>query len=799
MQVSDKLLRRFVDLDGLNPEDIKNILCEGGIEVTGYRPLAQGDKLVIAKILEVHPVEGSNHLHYLKVDEGNKLGTFDVVCGAPNVRVGLNTVVARVGCSLKDGKINEAKIMGLKSFGMCCSYKELGIEHKYLTDEENAGIIELDEDAPIGEEEVLKYLCLDDFIYDIELLPSRSYCLSIINLAKELAALANRKIKDLKIDDLTNFKTDFVVSSDTDKCPQFAIRVVNGVKVKPSPRELRFALLASGYRSINNIVDIGNYVMLLTGQPLHMYDLDKLHSHALIARDDIEEDFVALDDNHYEVKKGDICITNDGKTMCLGGIMGAKCCAVDGKTQNIAIESASFYHASIRHTSRRLGLASESSTRFIKGTNHFQSQFVLDLVASLVQKLANANKISNIVSYTTEEDKLATIDTTISYINNRLATNLRLEEIVDILERESLGVETEGEKLHIKVPHYRLDLKEPCDISEEIIRFVGFSRVKEEEFKGPERVGGVSLEEKKINDIRNLLLGRGLDECITYSLVDAKKKDSWSYLNDWQPVKLLHPLTDKHEYIRTNVLPSLLESASYNYTHQNKDLALFEVSDVYLDENTKETRLAVVLVGKEELQSKMDVRPYSYFTVKGYLEAILDLLHIDSSRYQIERLVSDKKEFHPGRSAAIKLNKRLVGVLGEMYPRLRKDYDFGKENIAVMELNLSAILEVMTSPVTFKEINKFPVVKRDLALLVKDDVTYQMIKKVIKTSGHQIILDVEPFDLYVGEGVANGYHSLAITITYGDNKKTLVDEEVNRVENDIKYALRKELGIELRG
>ena len=800
MQVSDKLLRELVNLEGISPQEIKDKLCEHGIEVTGFAPLAEGDKLIIAQIEEVQNVEGSDHLHLLKVNEGQEIGVVDVICGAPNVRVGLKVVVARPGCNLKGGKINEAKIFGHTSLGMCCSYQELGIHHKYLSEEESKGIIELPDDAPVGETEVLKYLHLDDIIYDVELLPSRSYCLSMINFAKELAAIFEREMKEFKFDIEENIKNDFEVGSLTSACPQFAIRVIKDVEVKPSPAWLRFLLVAFGYRSINNIVDIGNFVMILTGQPLHMYDLDKLARHSLIVKDDLKKDFVALDENHYAIENGDICITCDDEIMCLGGVMGALACAVDENSKNIAIESASFYHARIRHTSRRLNLVSESSMRFVKGTNMHQADEVLDLSAKLCLDLANAKEVSNIASYSSLEEKKTTIEVSLSYINQRLATSLRLEEVLAIFNRLEFEVKTSGEKMLVTVPFYRIDLKEPCDLSEEVIRFVGFARVNEENLRSEEHPGGVSLEENKIDYIRSLLLNHGLNECITYSLVNEKDILKFNYLSEGkEAVKLLHPLTDKHAYFRTNLLPSLLEVASYNYTHQNRDFALFEVSDVYFDKvEEKSSRLAIVLVGREHLHSALEVRDYSYYSLKGYLEAILNVLNIDQSRYAIKRLDSAKKEFHPGRSAEIYLGKNLIGVMGEIYPNLKKDYDFGKENVALMELDLSALLEVKVSPLTFKEINRFPTVKRDLALVVKDDVSYASIRKVIKNSGHQLVMDVTPFDLYKGEHLEKGYHSLAITITYGDLKKTLIDEEVNRAENDIKYALHKELGIELR-
>lgn len=373
MKISLKWLNEHVKIDDIAVEELAHKLTFAGIEVEGIEHLASGTNLIVGQVLEVTNHPDSDHLHVTKVDLGKKDGIAQIVCGAPNVAQGQKVIVARVGAVLPKITIVKSVIRGVESCGMICSLLELGVDQKFLTEAQINGIEVLDDSAVIGDENVLSFLGLDDVILDLKILANRSDCLSLLNVAKEVASLFNREVKWPVIKELSTSLKPCIVGSITEKCPQFAGKVVTGIEIKSSPNWMKYKLRSMGIRSINNIVDIGNYIMLLYGQPLHMYDLDKLNGLELTVRDDFEGDFIALDEKAYKVIPGDLVVTNHGLPMCLAGVMGSLASAIDDNTKNIVIEAAQFDSKSVRRTSSRLNLISESSSRFVKGINKNQT------------------------------------------------------------------------------------------------------------------------------------------------------------------------------------------------------------------------------------------------------------------------------------------------------------------------------------------------------------------------------------------------------------------------------------------
>ena len=601
MLVSLKALRNYVSLEGLNEEQIAKGLTFAGVEVEEISRMASGTNLVIGEIIECVKHPDSDHLHVLKVNMGDKYGVHQIVCGAPNARQGLKVIVARVGAVLPKVEIKKGVIRGVESDGMCCSLLELGVDAKYLSEKQVSGIEELASDAPVGEENVLGYLGLDDVVLNLNVLANRPDLLSVYNVAREVGAIFNREVKLPEFEELETFKTNLTVGSATEKCSQFSGKEIKGIVIKESPLFIKQALEAMGVRSINNIVDIGNYVMLMTGQPLHMYDADKLPACALEAQSNYEGDFVALDEKTYKVLPGDIVIASNNKPMCLGGVMGSLECAVDDKSNHIIIEAASFDGASIRRTSNRLGLASESSSRFVKGTNHFQSEFVINMASSLIKDYCEGKEFSNTVVYQSEKCEQKVIETTVAKINARLGTEFTDEQVIDVLNRLNFVVEDNKGNLKVTVPLYRLDVACSADLSEEVVRLLGYEHVKSELPCLDVQVGALSLEQTRLRNIRNYLLDNGLDECLTYSLVSEKEVKLFNLLNNEKAYVLLNPLTDEHAYFRTHVLHSLLKVATYNVARQEKSLALFETSHVQSKES-RQDHLAIVLVGNDYRQ-----------------------------------------------------------------------------------------------------------------------------------------------------------------------------------------------------
>ena len=797
MLVSLKTVRQYVNLDGLTAEDIANGLTFAGIEVEEVSSLASGTNLVIGHILECEKHPDSDHLHILKVDLGPKYGVEQIVCGAPNARKDLKVIVARVGAKLPGGEIKASTIRGVPSNGMCCSLLELGVDAKYLKEEQTKGIEELPIDAEVGNENVLGYLGLDDEVLNLKVLANRPDLLSLYNVALEIGAIFNREVKIPTYEVKSNFKTELKVGSETDKCTQFAGREIQGIEIKDSPKFIQESLLAMGIRSINNIVDIGNYVMLLTGQPLHMYDKDKLAKAELIARSDLETDFVALDEKTYHIIPGDIAITTNKKPMCLGGVMGSLECAVDDKTKNIYIEAASFDGASIRHTSNRLGLVSESSQRFVKGTNHHQSEKVINFASYLIKEYCNGKNFSDIVNYINEDKANDTLKCTYSYINNRLGTSFSKDDILNVLSRLHFTVkEISEDEFEVKMPEFRLDVSCQADMSEEVIRVLGFENVKSELPVLESRVGGLTIRQSRLRKIRDYLLLSGLDECLTYSLLSKENAQKFNLLKEEEQYVLLNPLTDEREVFRTHILFSLLESAAYNFNRQNKDLSLFETSNL-ISKVSREEHLAVVLLGNKLNQDLMNKTPYDFYHMKGIVDGLFSLLGIEQSRYRFERYQSEKEELHPGKSAKIIFQNVAIGVLGELHPNAYKSLGFSKTNCVVLELNLEPLLNAKVSLTKMAPISRFPTVSRDLALVVNKEVTAGEIIKQIKVSGKGLVKDAKIFDVYQGENLFGARKSVAVNILIGKDG-TLTDKEITDLLDKIKYDLAKTLKAELR-
>lgn len=794
MRASLNLLKKYVDLNGISPEEIANKLTFSGLEVEELKPISSATNLVIGQIIKCENHPSSDHLHVLNVDLGEKYGIKQIVCGAPNARVGLKVIVAMVGADLGNNfKISKSTIRGVDSDGMCCSLFELGVDKLFLSQKQIDGIEELLEDAIVGNEKVLEYLGLDDYILDINVLANRSDCLSIFSLAKELGALFNREVTLPVPATYDEKKSPLTANSLIEECPQFSIKLIKNIKVKPSPKWLADCLRSEGIRSINNIVDIGNYVMLLTGQPLHMYDIDKLQTNDFIVRSDKNCDFVALDEKTYSIKEGDIVICNGDDIGCLGGIMGSLKCAIDDNTTNVAIESANFKGSSVRRTSIRTGLSSDSSARFIKGINPYQDRFVLDLTTQLLVELADAKEIYETVRYSKIDETPTKISCTYSYINKRLGTNFSKDEIKSVLE--SLGIQITAindDEFVAYPPCHRIDLKCNADLSEEVIRLIGLDNIKPTLPEMVTTVGGLDDFQNKRKKIREHLVENGLHEVLTYTLISPKQDEEFVMLNSDASIKVKNPMTVDHSIVRRGLISSMLETIEYNIAHQNKNLAFFEISQISTEKKTYE-ELCVTLSGKKINRNLLETENYDYYDVAGLFESICQIIGIDDKRYKMERL-EDSMYFHPGRSAKILLGKNIVGVIGQIHPSFSKDIG----DTFVLDLNLSEFLSLRCSSKKMNQISRYPSMERDYAFVLKNDISCEKVLKAIKKEAHGIISDVRVFDVYQGEFLPSGFKSLAIKIIYTSMDKTLTDDEVNSVEKIVLETMNKLFGAVLR-
>lgn len=794
MRASLNLLKKFVDLNGLSTEEIVNKLTFSGLEVEEIDRVAEATNLVIGQIISCENHPSSDHLHVLNVDLGKKYGVKQIVCGAPNARVGLKVIVARVGAELKKAKItiNKGIIRGIESEGMCCSLSELGVDKAFLSEKQIAGIEELYDDAPVGEENVLEYLELDDIILDINVLANRSDCLAIYSLAKELGALFDRKVNIPTFAFDNEKESNIKVSSLSEGCKQFSIKLVEGIKVKDSPKWLKSVLISSGIRSINNIVDIGNYIMILTGQPIHMYDMDKLECNEFIVRDDVNEEFIALDNQTYQINEGDLAVTNGNKTGCLAGVMGAKYCEVDASTTRVAIESANFNSAQVRKTTIRTGLSSDSSAHFIKGINPYQDEEVLALGANLLKELAEAKTIYQTVRYSTLSENNLSINCSYSYINKRLGYNFSKNEINDVFRRLQITLKTIDEDRFIAFPpSYRIDLTCDANLSEEVFRFIGLDIIKPHLPEMVTTVGGLSREQQLKKNIQEHLISHSFNEIMTYTLVSPELDQQFVVLNNDKAIKIMNPMTVDHSIVRRGLISSALKTLEYNLAHQNKNICLFEISDITTSEQSYQ-ELCVIMNGEREIRSTLEKSSITFYDIKGVFESICQILGLDNKRYKIERL--ENEYFHPGRSAKVIVNKEIVGVFGEIHPNYNKEYGVNY----ILDFNLSKLLSLKISNKKMTQFSKYPFVERDYAFVSKKDISCEQIISLIKKESHGLIEDVKIFDVYEGEFLPNGYKSLAFKIKYSSLDHTLKEQEINEIEEKFLSSLNKQLGIYLR-
>ena len=790
MLVSLNEISKYVDISGLSKEEIASRLTFSGIEVEEIKTLSKATSLVVGKVISCIPHPNSDHLHVCKVDIKDEI--LDIVCGAPNCKEGIKVIVAKVGAKLPGGEIKAGEIRGYKSNGMLCALNELGVDPKYLKEEQIKGIEILSDDFEVGDSDILHKLGLDDVILDLSLLANRSDCYSLFNVSREIGALFNRKVNILEAnDDSTYEEKEFKVDSLTPNCKEFSVKIVKGIEVKESPAWLKNCLRSEGIRTINNIVDLGNYIMLLTGQPIHMYDYDKLVKKELIVRSDINEKFIALDEKEYSIHEGDICVTSSGKTMCLGGIMGGLDSEVTNDTKNIVIEVANFNHASSRRTSSRLGLVSDSSQRFVKGINKDQVDYVLNLTTNLLKTISNVDSISNIIKYDVLNHDKKLISCSVDYINNRLGTNFEYEKIKDILQLLYFKfVESDGNKFIVEVPSFRIDVEGKADLSEEIIRYIGLDTISPTLPFMETTVGGKSKDEQKEDVICSFLSNNGLYRVLTYTLVNKKMSESFKILNKSDGYVIKNPLTEDHKYVRTNLLPSLINCANYNLNHQNNNFGIYEIS--HIDSMQKnEIHLGVVLVGKKYKQDKIIGESYSYYDAKGIVDTILDMFNISSTRVKYTRFETD--EFHPNRSALVLLDNKPLCVMGDIYPT-KKEL---KDSMILLEMNLSVLFATKSKNIKFEPISAYPQSSRDYAFIIDDSINYVDIKNEVKKCS-SLIKEVSVFDIYKGKNLAQNEKSIALTVVFESNDHTLKDNEIDEVHNKIVETLNKKFNVSLR-
>ncbi|MBV2577723.1 phenylalanine--tRNA ligase subunit beta [Staphylococcus aureus] len=792
MLISNEWLKEYVTIDD-SVSNLAERITRTGIEVDDLIDYTKDIKNLVVgfvKSKEKHP--DADKLNVCQVDIGED-EPVQIVCGAPNVDAGQYVIVAKVGGRLPGGiKIKRAKLRGERSEGMICSLQEIGISSNYIPKSFESGIFVFSESQVPGTD-ALQALYLDDQVMEFDLTPNRADALSMIGTAYEVAALYNTKMtkpettsNELELsanDELT------VTIENEDKVPYYSARVVHDVTIEPSPIWMQVRLIKAGIRPINNVVDISNYVLLEYGQPLHMFDQDAIGSQQIVVRQANEgEKMTTLDDTERELLTSDIVITNGQTPIALAGVMGGDFSEVKEHTSNIVIEGAIFDPVSIRHTSRRLNLRSESSSRFEKG---IATEFVdeaVDRACYLLQTYANGKVLKDRVSSGELGAFITPIDITADKINRTIGFDLSQNDIVTIFNQLGFDTEINDDVITVQVPSRRKDITIKEDLIEEVARIYGYDDIPST-LPVFEKVTSGQLTDRqyKTRMVKEVLEGAGLDQAITYSLVS--KEDATAFaMQHRQTIDLLMPMSEAHASLRQSLLPHLIEAASYNVARKNKDVKLFEIGNVFFANGEGELPdqveyLSGILTGDyvvNQWQGKKET--VDFYLAKGVVDRVSEKLNLEFSYRR-----ADIDGLHPGRTAEILLENKVIGFIGELHPTLAADNDL--KRTYVFELNFDALMAVSVGYINYQPIPRFPGMSRDIALEVDQNIPAADLLSTIHAHGGNILKDTLVFDVYQGEHLEKGKKSIAIRLNYLDTEETLTDERVSKVQAEIEAAL----------
>ena len=781
MKLSTNFVKDYVDID-VDTKTLAEDMTGVGNEYDSAENLINATNLVVGEVIECEMHPDSDHLHVCKVNVGEEV--LQIVCGAPNVRKGLKVIVALVGAELPgDFKIKAGKIRGVEYNGMLCSIAELGLDSKFLKPEDKEGIHELPEDAKVGEDPI-KLMEMDDSVIDFELTANRGDLLSILGMAHEIAAIYDKKVKDIDLsytqnnDDINN---NFKVVRNTENCSIFLAKRVENVVIKESPTFIKNRLIASGIRPINNVVDISNYVMLETGQPLHYYDADTLSGMLEVRMATEGEKLTTLDSIERTLTSEDIVISDGKKAIGLAGVMGGLDTEITENTKNIIIEAAIFDSVKIRKTSKEI-LRSEASTRFEKGLDPNRTYMAIERSCNLLEKYADATIVGGLVKEDSTSLEDTKIDITFENINLVLGTIVPENAVLDVFRRLGFAYEVNGNTITVSVPKRRIDISIKEDLIEEVGRIYGVNNIEGRLPNLPIKAGSY---DKQTRNIRNKMIDLGLNETLSYILVNDKEAKDFTK-DDVEIIKLLDPMTEERNTLRHSISSSLFKIYEYNKARNNKDVSIFEIGKTFgkKEENyMEETKIACLMAGEFYLGVD-NTKQVDFYVIKGIAEELLDYLGY-ANRYSFVINDTIPDTFHPGQSAAISVNNDIVGFIGRVHPVK------SKEAVYVMEINLDKLLSKRVGKMKYKEISKFPSIKKDLAVVVDKNVEAGNIAGIIKKAAGSLLLGTKVFDVYTGTGLKENKKSIAYSLEFGANDRTLTDEEINQVLEKIITNLEK--------
>ena len=796
MKASLQWMNEYVPLDLNRPaQELADELTQAGIPVEEVLSMDPGlKKIYTGKIVEITKHPDADKLQVCQVqclsEDGEEI-TKQIVTAATNVAVGQIVPVAYHKSRLADGtEIKKGKLRGVVSEGMFCSVAEFGISSDLVRPEEAQGIYIFPEGTPIGLD-IKEALMLDDTVYEFELTANRADCFSMVGLSREFGIMTNQKalfpvIMVNENGESIEGKASVAIEAH-DLCTRFTSRLVTNVTIEPSPLWMQNRLRNSGIRPINNVVDVTNYVMLELGQPMHAYDYDCVADHTLIARRaKAGETLTTLDGNERELNESMLIIADTKGPIGVAGVMGGLTSEVTDKTTNVLFEAAVFNGPSIRRTSKALGMRSEASGRFERGVNHKYTAYAIDRAAQLLQQICPSCKVSvGVIDVYPEPVEQRTVTFTAEQINDYLGTSIEKDRMVDILTKLEFGITESGDTIEALVPTWRDDVTVMPDIAEEIARIVSYDNIAPTIPVAILSSGGMTPKKALTKDVTHYLAHAGLSQIITFSFMH---KDGLTNMmlpegdNRYTAIPILNPISEEFPYMRTTLVPAVIEAAKRNIAQQNKDLWLFETANVYepkalpLTEVPHERPMACgIMMGKvTEAAWNQAQRDTDFYDVKGVVDGLLAKLGL--TQYDIQP--SSESYYHPGVSAHYTVNGVTIANYGELHPQVVKNFDLSGK-VYMFEIDLEAVLSITVPPFRYQSFSKFPGTSRDLAIVAPVSVTSGDIVALIKEHGGEYLESVSIFDVYEGEHIEAGYRSLAYNLQFRSMEGTLNDEDID--------------------
>ena len=805
MKASLEWLQEYSDID-VNCLELGDILTMTGSKVEEVIQTGTDIKnVVVGKILEIEKHPNADKLVITKVDVGNEV--IQIVTGANNIKVNDIIPVAKDGAELPNGvKIKTGKLRGVESCGMMCSLGELNLSINDYPEQIEDGIMILGEkyEKDLGKD-IVEVLDLKEEIIDFEITPNRPDCLSIEGLGRETAASLNKPFKnprknidELQVPDKKEIEGLKVDIAAPDLCYRYIARVVKNVKVGPSPDWMKKRLKACGMKSINNIVDITNYVMLEMGQPMHAFDINSISGkHITVRRAENGEKITTLDETERVLDEKDLVIADEEKAVAIAGVMGGLNSEIEKDTQTVVFESAMFYGGNIRKTAKKVGLRTESSARYEKGLSSENTLRAINRAVELVELLGAGEVVEGKIDVYPTKQKINKIKLDVDKINTLLGTNISKQEMIDILEKVDIKVENDM----AIAPYFRMDLEFVADIAEEIARFYGYDKLETTLVRAGTTIGVRTKEQKIENKIQEILVTNGLSEIYTYGFLsekDLEKSKIKKELID-NAITIINPLGDEFKLMRPTTIPSMMQILAGNNNKKNQNVKLFDISRNYKNIDNQVEKGEVPLQ-ENILTIGMYGEDVDFYTLKGLVENILEATNVN--RYDIERETTNES-YHPGRCANLKVGIDTIATFGEVHPEVLINYEINKR-VYLAEINITKIVKYSRVNKKYTEVPKFPAAERDIAVIVDEDVQVGDIEKAITKKckkllkGQKVLEELKLFDIYRDEKIGKNKKSVAYSLIFRDKTKSLSDDEINPVMEEITKELEEKFGAELR-